>query len=95
MIILQIEHAVPNFDGWKQAFDRDPINRKRSGVRRYHIFRPTDDPKYVLVHLEFDTLRDAETTLAALRTLWGRVEGVMMFNPHTRILNVVETVDIT
>ena len=48
MTILRIEHKVPNFDGWKKAFDSDPINHKQSGVRRYHIFRPIDDPTYVI-----------------------------------------------
>jgi hypothetical protein len=39
MPILQIEHKVANFDGWKKAFDSDPVGRKKSGVRRDHIFR--------------------------------------------------------
>jgi hypothetical protein len=25
MIILRIEHAVPDFEAWKKAFDSDPI----------------------------------------------------------------------
>ena len=28
MYILQIEHPVPNYEGWKKAFDSDPVNRK-------------------------------------------------------------------
>ncbi len=75
MIILQIEHPVPNFDGWKKAFDSDPINRKQSGVRRYKISRQADNPNYVIVDLEFDNIKDAETALAALQKLWNRVEG--------------------
>ena len=90
-IHLQIEHAVPNFDGWRKAFESDPINRKKSGVRRYRIFRPSDDPNYVIIDLEFDNLREAENTLAALRNLWVEVEGKVMMNPQTRILNLVET----
>ena len=35
MPLLTIEHAVPNFDGWKQAFDSDPAGRKQSGVRAH------------------------------------------------------------
>lgn len=34
MLILQIEHKVPNYEGWKKAFDSDPISRKKSGVKR-------------------------------------------------------------
>ena len=93
MLILRIEHKVPNFDGWKKAFGNDPINRKKSGVRRYRIFRPTDDPNYVIIDLEFDSLTEAEAALAALRNLWGKVEGTIMVNPQTRILNIVETME--
>ena len=47
MVVLQIEHPVPDFNGWKKAFDSDPVNRKESGVRRYTIFKKNDDPNYV------------------------------------------------
>jgi hypothetical protein len=93
MPILQIEHKVPSFDGWKKAFDSDPINRKKSGVRRYRILRPADDPNYVIIDLEFDTLDDAEAALTALRKLWIEVEGKVMVNPQTRILNIVENIE--
>ena len=44
MPIVRIEHAVPSFEKWKQAFDSDPADRKGSGVRRYQILRLQDDP---------------------------------------------------
>jgi hypothetical protein len=91
MPILQIEHKVPNFDGWKRAFDSDPINRKKSGVRRYQIFQPTDDPNYVILNLDFDHISEAETTLTALRNLWNQVEGSVMIGPKTKILHVIES----
>ena len=93
MVVLQIEHKVPNFDGWKKAFESDPINREKSGVLRYRVFRPTDDPHYVIIDLEFDSLSEAEAALAALRNLWGKVEGTIMVNPQTRILDLVETME--
>ena len=91
MIILQIEHKVPSYDGWKKLFDSDPIDRKRSGTRYYRIYRPTDDPNHVIVDLGFDNLADAETVLAALRKLWNQVEGTVMTGPKARILEIVES----
>ena len=91
MYILRIEHPVPNFDGWKKAFDSDPVGREKSGVRRYRILRPTDDANYVMIDLEFDTARQAEALLAAMRVVWGRVEGTIMMNPQARIVKAVET----
>ncbi|MEZ4869500.1 MAG: hypothetical protein R3C14_49710 [Caldilineaceae bacterium] len=91
MYMLRMEHPVPNYDGWKQAFDSDPVGREKSGVRRYQILRPVDNPNYVLIDLEFDTLEQAEALLAAMRVVWGRVEGTIMMNPQTRIVETMET----
>ena len=91
MPILQVEHPVPDFDAWKEAFDSDPVGRKRSGVRRYRVLRPVADPNYVLVDLEFDSSGDAEAFLASLRELWRRVEGRIMQSPRTRIVETVES----
>jgi hypothetical protein len=32
MPVLRIHHAVPDCEGWKRAFDGDPMDRKGSGV---------------------------------------------------------------
>ena len=39
-----------------------------------------------MIDLEFDTASQAETLLAAMRVVWGRVEGKIMMNPQTRIV---------
>jgi hypothetical protein len=89
MHILRVEHPVPNFDAWKEAFDSDPIGREQSGVRRYRVLRPTDDPNYVMIDLEFDSASEAEAVHATLRELWGRVE--VMHSPQARIVEAVES----
>ena len=90
MTILQIEHEVPNYDGWKKAFDSDPIDRKKSGVIRYRIYRLAEDPNYVIIDLEFDNPNNAQMALVALKNLWSKVEGTIMVSPKTRILEVVD-----
>lgn len=91
MYILRIEHPISDFDGWKKAFDNDPVGREKAGVRRYRILRPTDDVKYVMIDLEFDALSQAESLLAAMRVVWGRVEGKIVMTPRARIVEAVET----
>jgi hypothetical protein len=66
MYILRIEHPVSDYDAWKAAFDSDPIDRERSGVRRYQVMRLTHDPSYVMIDLEFDSLGEAEAVKVAL-----------------------------
>jgi hypothetical protein len=90
MYVLRIEHAVPDFAGWKRAFDGDPVGREKSGVRRYRVSRPIDDPHYVMIDLEFDAAGQAEALLAAMRVVWSRVDGTVMTNPQARIVETVE-----
>ena len=91
MPTVQIEHPIRDFDGWKAAFDRDPARREASGVRRYRIFRPIDDPQFVIVDLDFDTRAAAEAFLATMQGIWQRVEGTVMTNPRGRIVDCVES----
>lgn len=94
MYVLRIEHPVPDYEGWKRAFDDDPLNRRGAGVRRFRVFRSVDDGKYVLVDLELETLDEAKALLSALETLWGQVEGTVMSNAQARIISQVEDVTI-
>jgi len=91
MVVLRIEHPVPDYEGWKKAFDSDPVGRQKSGVLRYQVLRPVEDPKYVMIDLEFATKAQAEALLAALRGVWGRVQGQTMTDPKARIVEALET----
>ena len=90
MVTLRIEHPVPSFEGWKRAFESDPLHRQASGVRRYRVLRPADDPKFVTVDLDFDSMGEAEAFRTALHGLWRSVEGTVMLSPRAQILEVVE-----
>jgi hypothetical protein len=90
MFILRIEHPVPDYGAWKGAFDSDPVGREKSSVRRHQVLRAVDDPNHVMIDLEFDTATEAEALLAAMRVVWGRVEGNIRWNPQARIVEVVE-----
>ena len=93
MIILHIEHAIRDFASWKQAFESDPAGRQRSGVRRYQILRPIDDPNYVMIDLEFESTTVAEAFLATMREVWQSTtaKAALTDSPRTRIVEVVES----
>ena len=93
MHVLQIEHPIRDFDTWKGAFDRFSGNRQQSGVRRHRVLRPTDDPNYVIIELEFDSSSEAEAFLFALRRkVWPSREAApaLVGEPQTRIVEAVE-----
>jgi ribosomal protein L35AE/L33A len=95
MPTLRIEHSVPDFSGWKRAFDSDPADRKGSGVRRYQVSRSVEDPNFVMIDLEFDSTADAEGLLAKMRRIWSSGEGQkVMRNPQARIVESVEEIEL-
>ncbi|WP_427016980.1 hypothetical protein ACQCSX_20165 [Pseudarthrobacter sp. P1] len=92
MYTLQIEHGIKDFPLWKDAFDRDPLDRGASGVRAYRIECPTNQDHYVVVELDFDTRDAAAGFLARLRTeVWNRpaASPALAGEPSTRILKLM------
>lgn len=94
MVTLRIEHKIANYDGWKKAFDSDPINRKQSGVKRYRVYRPADDELFIVIDLDFDNLKQAQSTQVALTRIFGNIDGKIIFGPQTRILTIVEATEL-
>ncbi len=93
MHVLKIEYPVADYDTWKVAFDRDLLDRGGSGVRRYRVLRPTDDPNYVMIDLDFDAADEALAYLAALqRQFYSSREASLVSGGglQTRIVEVAE-----
>jgi hypothetical protein len=92
MYTLHIEHGIRDFGLWKQAFDRDPLDRAASGVVRHRISRRVDDSHYVVVELDFANLNQAEEVLSNLQTkVWNSSAASPALHgaPQTRILETV------
>jgi hypothetical protein len=93
MVTLRIEHAITDFDTWKQAFDRFAGARRDGGVLGHRIHCPPDDPHYVLVELDFGTGEDAARFRDFLATrVWSTPTNApaLVGTPQTRILDLVE-----
>ena len=91
MATLRIQHVVPSFEGWKRAFDSDPMDRAGSGVRRYSVSRSTDDRNLVMIDLEFASAQEAESMLQRLRILWAGPGGAVMRDPQAWIVETIES----
>lgn len=92
MPTLHIEHPITDFATWKAAFDRMAEFRERSGVLTHRVLRPVDDPRYVVIDLDFGSTPEAESFLHFLRTkVWSdsRNSPALLGMPHTRILEPV------
>jgi hypothetical protein len=94
MSTLHIEHPISDFTTWKAAFDRFAGVRQQSGVRSHRIQRPMDDPRYIVVDLDFDDPAEAEAFLEFLQTkVWSSPENspALAGDPRTAILETVES----
>jgi len=97
MVTVRIEHPVSSFPTWKAAFDRDPADRRGSGVRRYAVLQPVDDPNYVLIDLDFDSTDRAEAFLSQMRRVWASPNAAPALRggaPRAAVLRAVETVTL-
>jgi hypothetical protein len=94
MPILRIQHAVPSFEGWKRAFDSDPVDRKGGGVRRYQVYRLVADPNLVVIDLHFDAIGQAQAFLGKLTALWNGPAKALMQSPEAWILETVESMEL-
>jgi len=93
-VVVRVEHPVPDYATWKrEAFDRDPLGRGRSGVRRHRVLRRGDGPSLVAVELEFADRAAAESFASALREMWGRVRDRFEWRelPEAQIFELTES----
>lgn len=93
MPTLHIEHAINDFNVWSAAFERFADFRLESGVRSQSVRRPHDDPAYVVIDLDLDTVADAEKLLDVLRKkVWSTPDNspALVGSPRTMILQLAE-----
>ena len=89
MTTLHIEHPITDYDTWRAAFDRLADARRRAGVVAGRVSRPVDDPKYIVVNLDFDTAQHATAFLHFLETqVWASAAAAPALDgrPRTAIL---------
>jgi hypothetical protein len=57
----------------------------------FSVFRPLDDPRYLAIDVDFDTLDEAEAFRSVLQDLWGsrRATPALAGKPETRIVEQV------
>ena len=92
MATLHIQHPVTDLDTWTSAFNRFAGARHRAGVRAQRIQRPLDNPKFVVIDLDFDSVDAAQSFLGFLRTqVWGNPESspALVGSPEAMILEPV------
>jgi hypothetical protein len=94
MPTLHIEHPITDLDTWLSAFNRFAEIRRTAGVRSELVRRPVDDPRSIVIDLDFGTIDEATAFLDFLTgQVWGNRENSpgLAGDPVTTILQPVET----
>lgn len=92
MATLHIEHPITDFETWAAAFNQFATAREAAGVLAERVQRPVDDPCYVVVDLDFDTVEAAEAFHRFLRAaVWAVPENApaLAGTPKATILEPV------
>ena len=93
MSTLHIEHPISDFSTWTAAFARFAPRRTAGGVLAERVSRPVDDPRFVVVDLDFGSRTEAEAFLHVLRTeVWSDPERspALAGAPVARVLEAVD-----
>ncbi|WP_026926942.1 hypothetical protein [Granulicoccus phenolivorans] len=91
MFTLHIEHPITDYDTWRTAFNRFADLRTRAGVLRDTVRQPTEDLRYVVVDLDFETAEQAAHLLEILRArVWADPASspALAGTPITKILEI-------
>ena len=91
MATLRIEHPIHDYDIWQKAFDSFEQARAKAGVCSFAIRQPVNDPKYLMIDLEFDTQGQAESFADFLHDrVWSSPTSspALAGRPQTRILDL-------
>lgn len=89
MATLHIQHPITEFGTWEAAFNRFADARRNAGVRAQRVQRPVDNPRFVVIDLDFDSADAAQSFLGFLRTrIWSNSENSpgLAGTPETMIL---------
>ncbi len=94
MPTLHIEHPITDLETWLSAFSAFADARRQAGVRGERVQRPVDNPRHIVVDLDFGTVEEAEAFLRFLRDqVWAIPENApaLAGAPDTMILERVSS----
>jgi hypothetical protein len=76
MFTLSIEHPITDFATWRSAFDRFADARAKGGVIGDRIGRAIEDPRHLIIDLDFETREHAEAFRHFLtNVVWSNPEA--------------------
>jgi hypothetical protein len=93
MSVLQIEHEISELAVWLDAFEKAAPAREAAGVTRTEVYRPSEDPNYIVINLRFENVAAAtEFREFLINQIWASPDAAaaLIGPPTARVLEEVE-----
>lgn len=87
--VVQINHAVKEFDSWKKAFDADSVNRKASGLDFIVIGREIGKPNNLTIYLQALDVQKAKEFAGSPRLKEVMAKNGVLSKPLINYLHVI------
>jgi len=92
MAHIVIWHQVEDFDHWKSKFDEHGATRGEAGSKGGAVYRSSDDPKEVVVVLEWDNDDNARAFIASQNLAEAMADAGVTGQPMVAFLDEGEAV---
>jgi heme-degrading monooxygenase HmoA len=95
MIHVLLHHKVADYNRWKEAFDSDLSNRKHAGEAGCHVFHSVEDPREIVVLLDWQTIEEARKFINSAELRQRMQSAGVEGSPHVQYLEDARAVHRT
>ena len=91
---LLVRHKVEDYAKWKSVFDEHGATRRTSGSKGGHLFRNADNPKELVILLEWDDLTKTRQFASSEDLRQAMQRAGVSDRPDVYFLDKVERVSV-
>ncbi len=92
MMHVLVRHKVTDYNRWKDAFDSHLNARKRAGETGFRMFHSVDDPREVVLLLDWDSAEEARKFMTSAELRSAMEKAGVIGSPEVHYLEDVRTV---
>jgi len=92
MMHVLVRHKVSDFNRWKDAFDSHLGTRKRAGETGFRLFQSVDDPREVVLLLDWESKEEARKFMGSDELRSAMEKAGVVGAPEVQYLEDVRSV---
>lgn len=92
MMHVLVRHKVSDYNRWKDAFDSHLTTRKRAGETGFRLFHGVDDPREVVLLLDWESTEEARKFMSSEELRKAMEKAGVLGTPEIQFLEDVRSV---